>query len=219
MDVAAILKQILEITDLTQAEFSRKVSVSQGTISKWINDGHTPNMQQWDRVVRFMKRRKDLRGLLGPEAETNIVPVMGFIGAGSVIEPEFEQVPPEGLDQIDLPFDVPAEIIAFRVRGDSMRPTYKDGDAVLVWRDQRADVQRYVEVGDEVAVRTADGHRYLKEVESGSKRGLFNLRSHNASLIRDVAIEWVGEIFIIVKASQIRKANKAADVRQARPAR
>src|SRR5438105_4027590 len=33
----------------------------------------------------------------------NFVPIMGRVGAGAVIEPEYEQVPPEGLGEVELP--------------------------------------------------------------------------------------------------------------------
>src|ERR1700735_1317720 len=34
--------------------------------------------------------------------ELNSVPIMGRVGAGATIEPEHEQVPPEGLGEVDL---------------------------------------------------------------------------------------------------------------------
>lgn len=139
--------------------------------------------------------------------ESTSVPIMGYIGAGSEILPEFEQVPPEGLDTVDLPFAVPEDIIAFRVRGISMLPVYRDGDAVLVWKHQRLSTEQYV--GEDVACRTSDGRRFLKEMQYGRRKGLFNLYSHNAPLIEDQQIAWVGEIYLIVKAQQIRRIESA----------
>ncbi|MGE0753423.1 MAG: XRE family transcriptional regulator, partial [Variibacter sp.] len=139
-----------------------------------------------------------------PDQADRSVPVMGYIGAGAEIMPEFEQVPPEGLDTIDLPFAVPDEIIAFRVKGDSMLPVYRDGDAILVWKDQRAPTEAYVGQ-DAAAVRTHDGRRYLKEIQRSGRRGMFNLYSHNARLIESVKVAWVGEVYITVKASQLKQ--------------
>src|SRR2546421_5069625 len=42
----------------------------------------------------------------------NAVPIMGRVGAGAVIEPEDEQVPPEGLGEVELPFPIAGETIA-----------------------------------------------------------------------------------------------------------
>ena len=35
--------------------------------------------------------------------ELNLVPIMGRVGAGAAIEPEHEQVPPEGLGEVAAP--------------------------------------------------------------------------------------------------------------------
>src|ERR1700740_1785323 len=52
--------------------------------------------------------------------ELNSVPIMGRVGAGAAIEPEHEQVPPEGLGEVELPFPMEADTIAFEVGGVSV---------------------------------------------------------------------------------------------------
>src|ERR1700738_1879240 len=60
--------------------------------------------------------------------ELNTVPIMGRVGAGAVIEPEHEQVPPEGLGEIELPFPIAEETIAFEVgKGSSISPRPSGG--------------------------------------------------------------------------------------------
>src|SRR5260370_25735564 len=44
--------------------------------------------------------------------ELNSVPIMGRVGAGAVIQPESEQMPPEGLGEVELPFPLSQETIA-----------------------------------------------------------------------------------------------------------
>src|ERR1700759_4134015 len=58
----------------------------------------------------------------------NSVPIMGRVGAGAAIEPEHEQVPPEGLGEVELPFPIDEDVIALEVSGDSMLPKYESGD-------------------------------------------------------------------------------------------
>src|SRR6266849_3536226 len=69
--------------------------------------------------------------------ELNSVPIMGRVGAGAAIEPEHEQVSPEGLGEVQLPFPISEETIAFEVAGDSMLPKYENGDVIVVYREQR----------------------------------------------------------------------------------
>lgn len=147
----------------------------------------------------------------GQGEDKSTAPIVGYIGAGSVINPEFEQVPPEGLETVELPVTIQDGLVGFRVSGESMRPAYRDGDVILVWREQRMPTDAYV--GEEVAVRTQDGRRFLKEIHGTGKRGVYNLFSHNDRLIEKVRIEWVGEIAHVVKASQLRRL-----IHQQRPA-
>lgn len=132
---------------------------------------------------------------------TSRVPLMGYIGAGAEISPEFEQVPEDGLEQIEIPFPLPDPMLAFEVRGVSMKPRYDDGDVVVVWRDQRRATETFI--GEEVAVHTRAGNRYVKTL-ARAPRG-FNLISFNAPIIEAVDLIWIGEIYVTVRASQFRR--------------
>lgn len=130
------------------------------------------------------------------------VRVVGRIGAGAEILPEFEQIPPEGLYEIEVPFPISADAIAFQVEGDSMWPRYDPGDVIICGREG-ADADDII--GWEAAVRTADGKRYLKRVQRGAVAGTFDLESHNAAPIRSVRIEWAAEIQWVVRSGQWRR--------------
>ena len=131
--------------------------------------------------------------------------VVGRIGAGAEILPEFEQIPPEGLFEIEVPFPIPEDTIAFEVEGDSMWPRYDAGDVIICAR-QSEDAESVV--GREAAVRTRDGRRYLKRVRRGAAPGTFDLESHNAAPIRGVSIEWVAGILAAIRADQWRRLER-----------
>jgi repressor LexA len=141
--------------------------------------------------------------------ELNSVPIMGRVGAGATIEPEYEQVPPEGLGSVELPFPIAEETIAFEVAGDSMLPKYENGDIIVVFREQRHPISSFY--GEEAAVRLKTGERYLKTIERGKSATLVNLTSFNAKTINGVKLEWIGEICVTLPRGQIeRLRNKAA---------
>ena len=141
--------------------------------------------------------------------ELNAVPIMGRVGAGASIGPELEQMPPEGLGEIELPFPIAEGTIAFEVVGDSMLPKYENGDVIVVFREQRHSLSSFY--GEEAAVRLKTGERYLKTIERGKSPTLVNLKSFNAKPIVGVKLEWIGEIYVTLPRGQIeRMRNKAA---------
>src|SRR3979411_2669068 len=140
--------------------------------------------------------------------ELNSVPIMGRVGAGAIIEPEHEQVPPEGLGEVELPFPISEETIAFEVSGDSILPKYENGDIIVVYRDQRHPLASFY--GEEAAVRLKTGERYLKTVERGKSATLVNLTSFNAKPISGVRLEWIGEICVTLPRGQIERLRARA---------
>jgi repressor LexA len=143
--------------------------------------------------------------------ELNSVPIMGRVGAGAIIEPEHEQVPPEGLGEVELPFPIADETIAFEVAGDSMLPKYENGDIIVVYREQRHPVSSFY--GEEAAVRLKTGERYLKTIERGKSSTLVNLTSFNAKPINGVKLEWIGEICVTLPRGQIERLRSKAAAR------
>src|ERR1700753_743790 len=148
--------------------------------------------------------------------ELNSVPIMGRVGAGAAIEPEHEQVPPAGLGEVELPFPIAEETVAFEVSGDSMLPKYENGDIIVVYRDQRHPIASFY--GEEAAVRLKSGERSLKTVERGKSPSVVNLTSFNAKPINGVKVEWIGEICLTLPRGQIgrMRAQAAGRARKAK---
>src|ERR1700730_7108879 len=147
--------------------------------------------------------------------ELNTVPIMGRVSAGAVIEPDIEQVPPEGLGEVELPFPISEETVAFEVSGDSMLPKYETGDIIVVYLEQRHPLSSFF--GEEAVVRLKTGERYLKTIERGKSPSLVNLTSFNAKPIQGVKLEWIGEICVTLPRGQIERlrAKAAARTRKA----
>ena len=135
--------------------------------------------------------------------ELNLAPIMGRVGAGAVIEPDYEQVPPEGLGDIALPFPIMEETVAFEIVGDSMLPKYESGDVIVVYKDQRHPLSSFY--GEEAVVRLKTGERYLKTIVRGKSPSVVNLTSFNAKPIVGVKLEWVGEICLSMPKGQLER--------------
>src|ERR1700761_1133295 len=149
--------------------------------------------------------------------ELNAVPIMGRVGAGASIGPELEQLPPEGLGEVELPFPLAGETIAFEVVGDSMLPKYENGDVIVVYKDQRHPVSTFY--GEEAAVRLKTGERYLKTIERGKSASQVNLTSFNSKPINGVKLDWIGEICVTLPKGQIGRLRAKAASRARKAAK
>ena len=141
---------------------------------------------------------------VGESVARSSVRVVGRIGAGAEILPEFEQIPPDGLSEIELALPLPPDTIAFEVEGNSMWPRYNAGDVVIC---SELEHDPAALSGREAAVRTADGKRYVKTIRRSGRADSFDLESHNAPPIRDVAIVWASPILMVlpdIRTSKLR---------------
>jgi phage repressor protein C with HTH and peptisase S24 domain len=186
----------------TQQKLAEKLGVAQSTVNRWRQNAQ-PEGHHRDAIRELFNDFFE-----GEEAPKALVPLMGYVGAGAEVMPDFEQVPDDGLDQIEIPFPLPKDMIAFMVRGDSMIPVFKDGALIVVYREQKKPLESFY--GEEAAVRTSDGRRFIKTIIRG--QGGVNLLSWNANPIEDVQLEWIGEIFAVLPPSAIRKIAKQGGV-------
>jgi phage repressor protein C with HTH and peptisase S24 domain len=124
------------------------------------------------------------RGEKRPDGERGrVIAVRGLVGAGLAVE-MIGDVPESGLPkEIELP--AAAEIEALIVRGDSMRPRFRDGEIVLF--DPRPVSEEQL-VNKIAIVQTFDGRRLIKMLRRGVGEGRWRLESDNADAEDDVRL-------------------------------
>lgn len=142
----------------SQEQLARKLNVTQGVVSHWEVGSHLPGTAQMIQLAQIFgvpldsltddSPRRDLDSI---QVIRNAVPIIGEIACGERVTPD---TTPEGY--ADLPDGVRADF-ALRCKGDSMAPTLRDGDLVLI----RA--QPEVEPG-QIAAINIDGETTLKHV-------------------------------------------------------
>ncbi len=204
MTIEEKLRRIMRVTGWKQAKLAEHFGVTQATVSRWFS-GSEPEGQRRDAINDAYESIVDE----GPKEQSGtIVPVMGFIGAGAEIQPEFEQTPPEGLEQVWIPFELGEELVAFEVKGISMLPVYREGHVIVCYRDQKRPLDFFY--GLEAAVRTSDGRRFLKTIMKNGAE--IDLHSFNADPISNVRLEWIGEIFAALPRASVKRIERQGGI-------
>jgi SOS-response transcriptional repressor LexA len=198
MEISRIIQGVLQARGWTQEQLADRLRTSQNNISRWVG-GVEPRGAIREQILN-LARESDV--IEHERAARTVVPIMGRIGAGALIEPDHEQVPVDGFDQVELPLLLSNELIGFKVEGNSMLPKYDHGDIIVVHREQVRSTASLV--GEQAAVRTYDGKRYLKVLMPGPKPHTYNLESFNARTIIGAHIQWASEIVAIIPSKQVR---------------
>ena len=153
--ISDVIKDIRRRNYLNQTAFANKLGVTQGTVSQWENGLTRPNLDQLRSISSIFGVSIDsLLNTQAPvytEIRRSAIPILGSIACGERIAPDLN---PGGY--ADLPEGVRADF-ALRCNGDSMAPTFIDGDLVLIRKQQE------VEPGQIAAVNIA-GETTLKHI-------------------------------------------------------
>ena len=127
--IADTIKDIRKKNFLNQTQFANKIGVTQGSVSQWENGLTRPNSEQLKAIsLAFNISTDELleKEITAIPLRRNTLPILGSIACGQRITPD---TTPEGY--ADVPDGIHADF-ALRCKGDSMEPTLRDGDLVLI---------------------------------------------------------------------------------------
>ena len=129
------LKELREKAGFSQAVLARKLGVRQSTVGMWENGRNKPQNSKLEMMASIFHVSTDyLLGRADEPLPPGIIPISSIrhqriplIGSVAAGEPIYDQ---EDVGvYVDSPVDADA---AITIRGDSMKPTYQDGDVVYI---------------------------------------------------------------------------------------
>lgn len=126
----------------------------------------------------------------------NMVPVVGHVGAGARVLAIDDHMLGAALEEVSSPIGYDSDnIVAVRVRGDSMQPMLEDG--WLLFYTKEYDGVPADCVGRLCIVKLHNGEMLVKKIRMGSQHGLYHLISHNADPLFDQPLEWAARVIDI----------------------
>jgi phage repressor protein C with HTH and peptisase S24 domain len=126
------------------------------------------------------------------------IPLVGYVGTGAEVFAIDENEKSSGLEMLDMPItskvNIPArEIMAVRVKGDSMLPIIQDG--WIIYYHAQNSIEKCLR--KLCVVKIKNGSIFIKELRKGEKVGSYSLFSYNAREVENVQIEWAYPIISI----------------------
>ena len=200
-DLAARIRALRKLLDLSQASFARRVGVDQSNVSRWErgappDDGHIVRLAALagQHPAAFRYGRLAETDLEAPPPD--IVSVVGYVGAGQEIFAHDDHALGAGLEEVEAPEGVGRDtMVAVRVRGESMHPL-RNGWLLFYRRDQHGVPEACM--NRLCIVKLADdGPVLVKELRRGYRDGHFVLSSWNAPPIEDVRLDWAAPVLSI----------------------
>jgi len=195
--LAQKIKAIRLKSGLDQTQFGERFKVSQSTVGRW-ERGAQPGHEKLQALADFAGTSIDQ--LLGvdefSDRPADMLPVVGYVGAGAQVLPYDDYAKGHGMDQVERPAFVSGMAVAVEVTGDSLYPVAEEGWRLIYTGDQTILEEEVL--NRLCVVQLTDGRLLVKRVMRGSVARRYHLFSPNAPLIEDVEIEWAARVKAII---------------------
>ncbi len=196
------IRAIMEKYDLKVSPWCQKAGLSEGTLRNFLN-GDSDSISSNNLELLANATGLTAGQLLAEDQATPMVPVLGHVGAGEAVTPIDDLPLLNGFSEKDCasincefvdspPGGVYRDMVALRVRGDSMEPYLFQGDIVYYNEIIKANFNEYV--GKRVIVKLKDGRAFIKVLRKGTQYGRYRLESFNSKDIEDVELEWCAKV-------------------------
>lgn len=193
------INKYLKIKGRKQIDLAKHLDINRATVNAWCHGTRYPRPEAIEKIAAFLDvSPSDLVTDPDEVIPDNInigvrVPVLGDVVGGEPID-EIEDI--EGYAYVSPEMAYGSDLFALRIKGQSMEPEIKDGDAVIVRQ------QPMVENG-QIAIVSVEGNRGTCKIFEKDKEGIslipINPNYKEISIPRDEA----NEVRILGKVIQV----------------
>lgn len=145
---------------MSQKELAAYLGVKQNTLSQWETERNEVDLESLRKIAKLLGVSTDY--LLGSEADSPsggiLIPVLGDVAAGIPIEAITDIV---DYEEINATMARSGEYFGLRIKGSSMEPRMREGDVVIVRKQETA------ESGDTVVVLVNGDSATVKKIKYG----------------------------------------------------
>lgn len=175
-DIMMILRNLRKSSKLTMKELGDIIGVSESTISLYENSKREPDFNTLKRIAQYFNVTTDY--LLENEENINTekinkkgieIPVLREVRAGLPIEAVENII---DYEEITEKMASKGEYFALRIKGDSMKPIFIEGDTIIVRK------QTVVDNGD-IAIVLVNGDEYIVKKLYKKNNGITLIPSNN----------------------------------------
>lgn len=155
------LQRYMDLFGFNQKDIAEKIKTNKSVVSSWINCTRYPRMNTIERLASlFGIEKSDLTDNKDTSAPPRVkgvrIPILGKVVAGIPLE-AIEDI--EGYEEITPEMAAKGKYFALKVKGDSMTPSLRDGDTVIVRK------QDYIESGETAIVLVNGDEATVKRVK------------------------------------------------------
>lgn len=154
------LRELRKARNMTQVDIARIVGIGQSGYSFWENGRSKIDDESLTKLANFYGVTVDY--ILGGDAPLKAglrIPVLGDVAAGIPIEAVTDIV---DYEEIDAAMAATGEFFGLRIKGASMEPRMREGDVVIVRKQDTA------QTGDTVVVLVNGDSATVKKIKIGS---------------------------------------------------
>lgn len=188
------IRQLRTAQEMKQSDLANQLNVRANTISNWENEKSYPDLDSLQKMASIFGTTVDY--LLGGNAPLKTagvrIPVLGNVAAGIPIEAITDIV---DYEEIDAALAATGDFFGLRIKGGSMEPRMREGDVVIVRKQDTA------ETGDTVVVLVNGDSATVKKIKIGPEgitlvpnNPTYDIQFYSAADVERLPVRVIGRV-------------------------